>query len=469
MPEDWSQYARKAETAPADEWAKYARTPEPKTDGGGKSLLGFGGNVVTSGANFVGDLTHAVTHPIDTAAGVVKAAVGTVDSAVGGTGTAESNALWDHLKGRYGSFEKTKETMYNDPVGFLSDLSTVAGGVGAVGDAAKAGKVASVANKVAEITNPVGLAGKIVAPAVTPVADATKQLLAKGALKGGFQVNTDAAHLGQEVTNAADAMVSNGISFSEKGVQDLKQALGGLQKQKEQLAMDATQQRGGVVDRNLVLKNLHDLRRKWETQAYPVDDLKQIDAVIQDFETRHSRYIGLDEAEALKEGTYANNRYGGGVPPPHLAATAASEQNIAHTLMDELRRQIPELSGLNAKQAEQLQLEPMLMTALTKYRNSGGFLPNMWKNLTSVRGGVVDAMASGLGFGLSHSPETAGIAGASAAVLQALLADPQVKTRLAMAIDWAQKSKPVSAAAPANALRTINAYSEGFGKQQEQK
>lgn len=446
------------------------------------SIGGFLSNLMNSTGDFAGNVAHAVTHPVDTLAATGKVITGGMqhgleavgfpkpieEKVTGKSTTPEFDAFKQHLADRYGSFDNTAETMYKDPAGFLSDLSTFLDGAGVVADTAKLGKVAAIAKTGAEFTNPASLAVKVAAPMVNPLVDATKTALAKGALRGGYKVNTDTKGLGAEVSNAAGAMVDNGIQFSEKGLADLKSTLGDLQKEKDQATLAGTQQHGQTVDPNLVIRKLQDLRKQWETQAYPKDDLRQIDAVIADFKDRHTGPIGLDEAEALKEGTYRNNRYGNTVPPPHMAATAGAEQNIAHTLMEELERQLPELKTLNPAQARMLQLEPMLMTALTKYRNSGGFLGNAVQNMRGSRSLVGDTLASGLGLALSHDPAVAGVAGGSAAVVQALLSDPQIQSRLAIAMNWAQKNtNGAKLATGANVLRTIDVNAPGFGRVQE--
>jgi hypothetical protein len=51
--------------------------------------------------------------------------------------------------------------------------------------------------------------------------------------------------------------------------------------------------------------------------------------------------------------------------------------------------------------------------------------------------------------------------------MQAILGNPQVKIRLANAINMAQRSNPARWAKTANAMRIINAYSDSFGKLQE--
>ncbi len=134
------------------------------------SVGGFLGNVVKSGANFIGNIGNAVLHPIDTVQNIGGAAVGAAQE-LGGQ-TNDNTAKFDNLKNyfinRYGSVDNMEKSLYQDPVGVLGDLSAafgVAGGaVGALGkvgelagaaDAADvAGSVASGLGKASELTNP---------------------------------------------------------------------------------------------------------------------------------------------------------------------------------------------------------------------------------------------------------------------------------------------------------------------------
>lgn len=460
-----------------------------KFAGGDKSLAGFGKNLITSGENFVSDLAGAVRHPIDTLSTTGKAITGGMQKGLeavgfpkpieqqltGKSSTPEFDAITQHFSNRYGSFDKLAETMYQDPVGFLSDLSTVAGGAGAGLKLAKTGTAAKVAATVSEFTDPLRLAGKAaeatgVTKLVDKAADATKTHLAKGALRGGYQSNTDVPNLGAKVDNAAEAMVQGGIPFSPEGVKDIRQAIGDLQKEK--LAREgAGTAFGKSVDPQSVLRALGDVRDKWERQMFPKNDLKQIDAVIADFRSRftgpNKGPIDLEHAEALKTGTYQNNKYGG--KPSHpLAATETAEKAGAHDIMLQLEQHIPELAELNAQEAKYLGLEDIMKGALTRYRNTGGFTGNLLRNVFSTRAGITDAVLTGLGFGVSHDPATAAIVGGTGVLLHGLLSDPMVKSRLAIAINKAQQANPGKYGAPsmANAMSRVQAYTDALKSQQ---
>lgn len=154
LPAETQKYvpAVQAGAAPADDdfLARFNAAGQPQANGAaptqadsapeGKSLAGFGSNVVTSGANFLGGMYNAVRHPIDTVTGLGKIAAGAAEmipgsSSIPGVGDAithmvgdhkaDAQAFFDSYKKKYGSLDALKETLYNDPVGALADASMV--------------------------------------------------------------------------------------------------------------------------------------------------------------------------------------------------------------------------------------------------------------------------------------------------------------------------------------------------------
>ncbi len=125
--------------------------PAPETP----SIGGFAGNVVKSGANFIGNTADALLHPIQTLQSIGGAAVGGLQELGGqaNDNTQKFDNLVNFFKDRYGGVDKLQHTLYTDPVGFAADLSavltggeTALGRVGAMG-AADASRAASLAGK----------------------------------------------------------------------------------------------------------------------------------------------------------------------------------------------------------------------------------------------------------------------------------------------------------------------------------
>lgn len=136
-----------------------------------------------SAANFGGNLSHAVLHPVDTINNLAQVAVGEIQKipharnvlqAIGADDRAlqrnegMANAVNQSYADRYGGGENIKQTIATDPIGALADASVVFGGAagaagltgkaaelsGAADTAATASRVAQTLGKVSRRTNP---------------------------------------------------------------------------------------------------------------------------------------------------------------------------------------------------------------------------------------------------------------------------------------------------------------------------
>lgn len=130
--------------------APSAPTAEPKSVGG------FLGNVVSSGGRFLSNAATPLLHPVQTAKGVASMVRHPLDTA---------EALGSDLKARY--IDHPGQTLYEDPVGVLGDVATLAGGAGAgfkaaglVGKTAEMAKAAELAGAVSDAANPMRLLGR---------------------------------------------------------------------------------------------------------------------------------------------------------------------------------------------------------------------------------------------------------------------------------------------------------------------
>lgn len=134
-----------------------------------KSLGGFAGNILGSGAKLVGDIGSAVLNPIDTAKNIYNLGSGIVQLAIPEEQGNEklARAVGQFYADRYGGLDKAWNTLYNDPVGMAADISTVLGGGGAllkgVGSLSKASgltRAGSVLSKAGRTIDPLSVVGK---------------------------------------------------------------------------------------------------------------------------------------------------------------------------------------------------------------------------------------------------------------------------------------------------------------------
>ena len=131
------------------------------------------------------DFVQPILHPIDTLSGVKNVALGYGEKLnrmvqensgqyeegeiVPGEHEKYADALNKHFDDRYGSFEKARKTLEEDPAGLLLDVGSLATlGGGALTKGAKAGSLASKAGKALDVT------GKALDPLTLPAMAAKK-------------------------------------------------------------------------------------------------------------------------------------------------------------------------------------------------------------------------------------------------------------------------------------------------------
>lgn len=174
---------------------------EPPT----RSLLDTGaeavGSIPASAVQFGKGLYEAVAHPVKTAGSLLDIAAGGLENAAGAVlpkpvmdfinsmeanpaaakrAVDTANQFGGQMAARYGSYDRLKNTIATDPVGFAADFSSLlSGGAGIAGRAGKTGAAAKL-SRAAELTNPVNAlapagraARKIITKAPSVIADYT--------------------------------------------------------------------------------------------------------------------------------------------------------------------------------------------------------------------------------------------------------------------------------------------------------
>lgn len=407
-----------------------------------RSLGGFAGNVLSSGANLVGDLVNAVTSPKQTAKAVGQLGMGAVESVIPGTQGHEQNvqALIDLYKQRYGSMDNLVKTLYEDPVGVLADLSTVAGGAGLAGKGvqlaaktAKLGKVANVAGKtakaattVANVTDPIAAPVRLGAKAIG--AGKIPERMYESALKPSLSEKNRPRIPGQIATG-----LSEGIVVSEGGAKKLHGLVDTLNTKIE--AEIAASRK--TVSPKRVAQRAEDIKKDWRNQVNPNADLKEINSAKKEFIKNNQMQIGVApdgspimaerpmpvaEAQKVKQGTYVQLRkkYG-----ELGSARVEAEKALARGLKEEIASAIPEISALNARESKLLGLDTELERAVSRIRNHQIF-------------GIGTPIAAGGVAAMTGSAKAALAAG----ILRSLIDSPGIKSRIAIGIHRARKLNP---------------------------
>ncbi len=176
-------------------------------DVAGESLT----SIPTSAAALAGSLYDVATDPIQAARGMGRMIVGGTEKLMGEPyfdtssgravreqGKAAFNAAGEYLKNRVGSEEAIKNTLATDPVGAAADLSLLfSGGAGIAARTPMLAKVAPALRTAASMTEPIGLAGKIVGKTYDLLGTGVKQGL--GLKTGvGTEPITQAVQAGRE-------------------------------------------------------------------------------------------------------------------------------------------------------------------------------------------------------------------------------------------------------------------------------
>lgn len=179
------------------------------------SLGGFLGNVVSSGANFVGNVGNALLHPIQTVQNVGGAAVGGVQELGGqqNENTAKFDNLVGYFKQRYGGVDNLLHTAYTDPVGLAADISTVlgvGGGVaGAVSKVGELGSVESLAEGAGAISKGLGVASELTNP-LTPIVKGAGAVLNKTKDLSDIIANPQ-SYTPEEIANSSGEKIANDV------------------------------------------------------------------------------------------------------------------------------------------------------------------------------------------------------------------------------------------------------------------
>lgn len=196
------------------------------------------------------------------------------------------------------------------------------------------------------------------------------------------------------------------------------------------------------------LRNLNDVRARFANQVTPQPDLAEIDQVQSNFLNNPKvspqgagpgpSSIPAADAQAMKSGTYRT--LGGKAYGELKGASVEAQKALARGLKDEIATQFPELNNLNAQESKLYDLQPVLERAINRTANH-----QLIGIGTPVAGAAAKAVTGSSG------------AGVVASTMKAVLDNPAVKSRLAIAVSKAQKIPYAQAAAK------VQAYSSALG------
>lgn len=263
--------------------------------------------------------------------------------------------------------------------------------------------------------------------------------LYQSALKPGV---ADAATL-PDVREQVNTGLQNGIPVTEAGTNKLRGLISDLGS-KVQALVDEGSNAGRTVDPVKVASRVDELRPAVESQVNPEKDLATLDKSKAEFLDQHTQstpasklvdergnpltpakktvvQIPFGVAQDIKTGTYRqlSAKYG------ELGnAAVESQKALARGIKEEMEKQVPQLTGLNAEEGKALDLQGSLERAVRRTGNHD------LVNLGDAAAGAGGAVAGG--------PVGAG----AAAFLKKVLDSPGLKSNLAIAIQRASRRTP---------------------------
>jgi len=307
------------------------------------------------------------------------------------------SALKDYYVKSYGSIEQAKQTAYNDPIGFLSDISLLGGPMtvaGKLGGASKAGKAAQVAGNVLQNADPVAASigamrlggGGLLTAAGVP------QGIYRSTLKPST-AKTNKFQRGDVRKRVINELMDNEIPISHQGVEKL-QGVVDVQTQKLDDMITSADKAGTMIPIRDVLSELDKLRIKLSDPISNPTASKDV-ATINKFTEDWLRQIGPvseirpSEARALRQ-TMDEKINWTSIPTKAEGLPVAIEKATAHGARQAL--------GDAAGSGDQARIVSGLLDAQEPLKNAAARLDNnnaIGLRETMVLGGGIGGAASG--------------------------------------------------------------------------
>lgn len=379
-----------------------------------KTVAGFAGNVLKSGADLVKNTVEAVAHPIQTVKGLGTVALGGAEKLIPGQQQHEGafDGLINFYKERYGGLENIKHSLYTDPVGVAADVATVAGGVGLLGKVGTASKIGNFA-KVTEAANTVSkFADPLQAITKIPGKFLPESFLSKTAQKvyqSALKPSTTLSPI--ERSKILLTGLREGIPVTQKGAMELGKRLDDINGQIAKV-IEQGKKVGDVVETSKIVTLLDDVKKEFGLTPNGLSRIDDIDQIKTNFLTQYGDSIPTDVAQQIKKNTYKvlKKSYG-----EMKGVAVESEKALARGIKEQLAQKYKQLASLNEKDSALINLDKALERAVSRIDNT---------NLV------------GLG------TTTASAVNPWAGMVKAIIDAPLVKSKLAIALQKAADRVP---------------------------
>lgn len=220
-----------------------------------------------------------------------------------------------------------------------------------------------------------------------------------------------------EVARTVQTGLESGVPVSAGGLSKVGDLIDDLN---TKIAAQVASNPNAPINKFSVASRLGDTAKKFATQVNPDSDLSAISKSGNEFLENQPTNIPASQAQAMKQGTYqqlSSRAYG-----ELGTATIESQKALARGLKEELANTFPELSGLNAQDSKLIGLQDALESSVKRIGNHQML-------------GIGTPLAAAGVKAATGSTAAAGITG----VMKAILDDPFVKSRVAIALHRASK------------------------------
>lgn len=390
-------------------------------------------NVIPSAKRAAGEIWDAVSDPVGTAKAVGNVALGGIQKLIPGEQEEEkyADAVGQYFADRYGSMEGFKKSLAYDPVGVLSDLSSVfTGGAGLAKGLGKAAGVASAragANlatvgkgleKAARYTDPVQvpafLLGKTADIGYGRTMTAAQKLY-QSALKP-----STAKYTPDQITGMVQAALDERIPVTASGVNKANRRIAELGEQLDRKIADADAV-GRAIDPEQIAKGAlwSPARQELANTNSPFARINQFDNAVAEYLDAHGADSTVSAAQAGKKATYKTHSraYQNNTPDMRPGRTAA-EMELARQQRMAIEQAVPEARDINRAEGNLIGLRDELERAAIRTGNN---------NPISLSGMITGAATGGASGNLGL--------GAGMAALTSLAGSPGIKSRAAFFLD----------------------------------
>ena len=399
--------------------------PEFNTKKGVAEYVGETISNVPASAYRVGeDIVSTVVHPVETAKGIGKLALGSVQKLVPGEQGYEylADDFGQMVLDRYGSVENIMETIKTDPVGVVGDFATLLTGTGMGLKFANFGKASAAFSKAGAAIEPMTRVGKAAKGATGQLIKIVyKAKSAEDLYQSAVKFSTTLDE-GQRLRLAKTA-VESGIMPTYDGLKKAWSKVNALNDRITNL-IDKAQETGKTMSVKDLFKGFDDLEfRALSESSLPItasNAIKKVKKEITDANNKISREkLTPKEAQALKQQTYKEleEYYEKNLETPPTAEARKAVAKQAKLFLEEV---IPEIKQLNKTEGSYLDLIKALDRPASRISN---------RDIIGI-GTPIKASAGGI---------IAGPFGAAVGTGLGILDNPKVKARLAIMLKDMEK------------------------------